>query len=141
MSNDFSLVVIALLLVAFLAYYALRFGKQSHVSPEVVALFRNAGASENVARYLACNQIQKAYQAYHTGNAASLSEAKQAIGHIKQVASQPEALLAAGFPASVVTEIERGNTIAAIKAYRTEKNISLREAKATIEFLMDYPSF
>ena len=58
------------------------------------------------------------------------------FGQIKLAASRPEALLAAGIPASVVTQIEQGHSIAAIKAYRAEKNVSLREAKVTIELLM-----
>jgi hypothetical protein len=139
MPDSTLIVATALFVVALLAYFVPRFlfRGRPRVFPEIVALFRAAGASESVANYLARDQMLKAFQAYHAENACSLKDAKHAIDQIKLAASRPETLLAAGFPANVVTQIERGKVIAAIKAYRAEKNVSLHEAKTTIELLMD----
>ncbi len=137
MPNTVLLMPVALLLTTSLTYCLFNFGKRSRVSPELVALFRTAGASESVAGHLARGDTHQAIQTYHTENNGSLGDAKYAIEQIRLAASRPDMLLAAGIPAAVVTQMERGDNIAAIKAYRTEKNVSLREAKATIDQLMD----
>jgi ribosomal protein L7/L12 len=44
----------------------------------------------------------------------------------------------AGIPTSVITALNLGDKIAAVKAYRDERHVSLREAKETIEYLQEY---
>ncbi len=108
----------------------------SRTSPAVIAVFRAAGASDVVASYLARDEVPQAIQSYHEEMNVSLSEAKKAIEQILLSATEPETLRKADIPANVIALMEQGNKIAAIKAYSAEKQVSLREAKETIEQLM-----
>jgi len=141
MLNIILTVPIILFLITFLTYYIFNFGKRSRVLPELVPLFRGVGASEQVASYLARNETLPATRAYRDEKNVSIKEAKQAIRRIMLDASKPDLLIAVGIPASVVTQLESGNTIAAIKAYRDEKKVSLREGKAIIDQLTDLINF
>lgn len=133
--------LIALFVAAMLIYSLLRFCGRARVAPPLMAVFRAAGASERIAGYLARGQTRKAIQAYQTENTVPLCDAQQAVEQMRLAASSPETLLAAGIPAEVVTQMGRGETIAAIKAYRTEKQVSLREAKATVDQLRNLQDF
>lgn len=48
-------------------------------------------------------------------------------------------LRAAGASPTVATLLARGETIGAIKAYRAEHQVSLRDAKAVIDHLIEQP--
>ena len=141
MLNIILTVPIILILVTSLKYYIFNFGKRSPVVPELVTLFRSAGASEEVASCLARNETLPATRAYREEKDVSLNEAKQAIRQIMLDASKPDSLIAAGIPTSVVTHLESGNTLVAIKAYRDEKKVSLREAKATVYQIIELTNF
>jgi ribosomal protein L7/L12 len=132
-----TIVLIALFVAAVVLCFLLRFRERARVAPELVALFRTAGASEHVAGYLARGQRRKARQAYQTEHSVSLHETKDAIAQLRLTAAAPATMRAAGIPAPVVAQLERGAIIAAIKTYRTEKQVSLREAKATVDQLLD----
>jgi ribosomal protein L7/L12 len=110
--------------------------KRVPVAPELVRVFQIAGASTQVADYIVQDKIQRAAQAYHDENGVPLREAVGAVKEIILQASQSDNLLAAGFPPNVVEKIELRDKIGAIKAYRDEKNVSLREAKETVEYFL-----
>ena len=67
----------------------------------------------------------------------SLREAHNSIRQILQEAHLPENMATVGISTSVITALEQGDKITAIKAYRDEKHVSLREAKEAIEFLQE----
>lgn len=141
MLNVILTVPIIFFVITSLTYYIFNFGKRSPALPELVTLFRSAGASGDVASCLARNETLPATRAYREEKDVSLNEAKQAIRQIMLDASKPDLLIAAGIPTSVVTHLESGNTLIAIKAYRDEKKVSLREAKAIIYQLMELTNF
>jgi ribosomal protein L7/L12 len=110
--------------------------RREPVAPELVEVFQIAGASKQVTEYIVQEKIQRAAQAYHDENGVPLREAIKAVTEIIVNAGRPDNLLAAGFPQDVVEKIEQRDKIGAIKAYRDGKNVSLRQAKVTIEHFL-----
>jgi ribosomal protein L7/L12 len=93
-----------------------------------------AGASERVAALVAQGYQIDAIKAYRDEMAVGLREAKAALdGLASQVRTRQ--LMRAGASERVASLVVAGQTIGAIKAYRQETGVGLREAKDFVDGL------
>ncbi len=106
--------------------------------PDEIARRANAllslGASPEVADALAHGYRINAIKAYREERGVGLREAKDAVDRL-YAAARIASLAAAGISPRVAESLARGEKIAAIKAYREEQGVGLREAKAAVERL------
>jgi ribosomal protein L7/L12 len=117
--------------------FSIFFRKEREAPAEFVTLYRLVGASEQVAILLARQKKRAAALRLQTDEQISLRKAHNNIRQILQEAHLPENMATVGISTSVITALEQGDKITAIKAYRDEKHVSLREAKEAIEFLQE----
>ncbi|HZC76451.1 MAG TPA: hypothetical protein VE258_01800, partial [Ktedonobacterales bacterium] len=96
------------------------------------------GASERVAALVAEGHMIEAIKAYRQETGVGLREAKIAIdGLVRRATSRARTrqLMAAGASEQVARLLAAGTTIEAIKAYRQETGVGLREAKIAVDRL------
>jgi ribosomal protein L7/L12 len=95
------------------------------------------GASERVASPLAHGDTIAAIKAYREETATGLYDAKTAIdGVVSRV--RIRVLLADGVSERVASLVAKDDTIGAIKAYREQTGVGLREAKEYIDTLREH---
>ncbi len=95
-------------------------------------------ASPAIADALARGDRILAIKRYREEQGVGLREAKEAVDQLA-LAPRRAALTAAGATPAVADALARGNQILAIKLYRQEHGVGLREAKAAIERLAQTP--
>lgn len=108
------------------------------MGPEEIAArtshFVAAGASPVVAEALARGDKILAIKRYRKEHGVGLREAKATVDRMA-IKPRAEAMSAAGASPAVADALARGNQIVAIKLYRQEHGVGLREAKEAIERL------
>ena len=106
--------------------------------PDEIARRANAllsvGASQEVADALAHGYRINAIKAYREERGIGLRDATVAVDGLN-AAARIASLAAAGVSPRVAEALTRGQKIAAIKAYREEHNVGLRQAKSAVERL------
>ncbi len=112
------------------------------MGPEEIAArtsqFVAAGASPAVADALARGDKILAIKRYREEHGVGLREAKAAVDRMA-IKPRAEAMSATGASPAVADALVRGNQILAIKLYRQEHGVGLREAKVAIERLAQTP--
>lgn len=111
---------------------------RSSATPEEIAqraaVFIDVGASAAVADALAHGDKILAVKRYREAHDASLADGFHAIDAVLTEAVK-KPLIAAGASPAVAHALAHGNRIRAIKLYRREQHVGLREAKEAIDRL------